>query len=178
MKWENNNIKGMVEYINGELKKGRKLMDISISDFNVNYKSIVIRLEKEGYFMNLNEFIEAEKLRQQEEELKQEEFVMPNDSDRNLNAKMGGIPNEVDFVKLIELQNLIEPLKELLDKKVISSSDTELPQISYLNITRKTFKVDSEVLDKWLSFCKSKKGYKMQDLTSRALAEYMERHGW
>lgn len=182
MKWENENIKGMVEHINGELKKGRKLEDISISDFNVNYKSIEIRLKKEGYLMDLNKFIAEERSRQ-EDKLKATE----NHLEDNLNhdsketcetdCEVDNAASQIDFDKLLELQNLIDPIKALLNHKEIINN-SELPKIRYMNITQKTFKVDSEILAKWISFCKAKKGYKMQDLTSRALAEYMQRHGW
>lgn len=171
MRWDNENIENMVKYINTELAKGRSMIDIGISDFQVDSRSIDIRLNKEGYIMMNNEFVT-------EEELNLNAATENESADIENKDDYIKIPEGLDLDRLLELQNLIEPIKELLEKQKELESNSELPGVRYTDIKQKTFKVDREILAKWEAFCKAKKGYKMQDLTSRALAEYMQKHDW
>lgn len=169
MRWDNENIENMVKYINTELAKGRRMIDIGISDFQVDSRSIDRRLNKEGYTMINNEFVTETKIAL--------DAALEKAKSENKNDDIK-IPEGLDIDRLIELQDLIEPIKELLEKQKDLEDDSELPGVRYTDIKQKTFKVDREILAKWEAFCKTKKGYKMQDLTSRALAEYMQKHEW
>ena len=171
MIWNNENIKGMVEYINTELSKGRSIKDIGICDFQVDSKAIKIRLNKEGYVMINNEFVTEEGLN-----LEAANEIKSDDIENNENEIK--LPKGLDLDSLLELQELIGPIKDLLNKQKEDQDNSELPGVRYTDIKQKTFKVDRETLAKWEAFCKAKKGYKMQDLTSRALIEYMQRHEW
>lgn len=169
MRWDNENIENMVRYINTELAKGRSIIDIGISDFQVDSRSIDIRLSKEGYIMINNEFITEEEMNLN---------AATNHESADIENDCIRIPEGLDLDRIIELQNLIEPIKELLEKQKELETNSELPGVRYTDIKQKTFKVDRETLSKWEAFCKAKKGYKMQDLTSRALIEYMQKHDW
>lgn len=176
MRWDNENIENMVKYINTELAKGRRMIDIGISDFQVDSRSIDRRLSKEGYIMINNELVSETKMELDAALEKSKLENEPADTEnKNDDIK---IPEGLDIDRLIELQELIEPIKELLEKQKDLEDDSELPGVRYTDIKQKTFKVDREILAKWEAFCKVKKGYKMQDLTSRALAEYMQKHEW
>lgn len=165
MRWDNDNIGDMVRFINKELSKGRRMIDIGCIDFQVGAKSLEDRLKKEGYIMLENQFVN--------ENLKNE-----NENSIDTTTDQIKIPENLDYNKLLELQELIDPIKELLEKQNELKNSSKLPDVRYTDVVQKTFKVDSDTLKKWEAFCKAKKGYKMQDLTSRALAEYMERHNW
>lgn len=81
--------------------------------------------------------------------------------------------NDIDIEKFNEMVELLEPLKELLGSKEPMSN---IKGIRYTDVTTKSFKVDTKVLNDWIKFCKENKGYKMQDLTTLALKEFMIRH--
>lgn len=165
MRWDNDNIGDMVKFINKELSKGRRMIDIGCIDFQVGARSLEHRLKKEGYIMLENQFVNEK---------------LENENENPINEPQESIiiPENLDYDKLLELQELLNPLKELLEKQNKLKNSSKLPDVRYTDVVQKTFKVDSDTLKKWEAFCKAKKGYKMQDLTSRALAEYMANHDW
>jgi len=103
--------------------------------------------------------------------------------------------NLLKMQEFTDLKTTLEEVKELLEmkdqlKEVIqqynkSKSIIEIPEQQPLRIDRnklngelkgRLVKVYSNINDNWISFCKDNNAYKMQDLYSLALMEFMDRY--
>lgn len=87
----------------------------------------------------------------------------------------------IDMRSLEELISLIEPIKEVIEeykknKDIIDIKPVELKPKSITNVKQKLFKVDVDVLDRWEKFVSEHKQYKVQNLVSMALEEFIEKY--
>lgn len=87
----------------------------------------------------------------------------------------------IDINKLKELIELLEPLKEIISKHNKSKNivDIEPIELKVRNITevkQKLFKIDVDVLNDWEQFVAEHKQYKVQNLISLALEEFINKY--
>lgn len=173
-------VEQLVEYVNKELLNGRSMVDIEINDFGVNDRVIVKRLTRRGYKRVGNEFTkDITKVIQKDNKanvkaLKEELVVREKSVIQKHNKR-------IEEDKLNELVELIEPIKEMLQeynrsKNIIDVNLVELKPKAVLEVKQKLFKIDVDVLDQWEEFVSKHKEYKVQQLISLALEEFIQKY--
>ena len=175
------NIEQLVEDINQELAKGRTMKDIENNDFKVNDRVITKRLTRKGYKRIGNEFTKnitndiqkdnKPKMKVLEERRK---TIAPTES-KDIQIYNQSINSE----KLMELLELVDPIKEMLEeynrnKNVIHT--IELRPKAVTKVKQKLFKVDVNILEQWEQFVSKHKEYKVQQLISMALEEFIQKY--
>jgi len=88
---------------------------------------------------------------------------------------------DIDINTLNELISMIEPLREIIQKNnqsknIIEIERKELKPKSITEFKQKLFKVDVDVLEDWNKFVADNKQYKVQNLVSMALEEFLEKY--
>ena len=81
----------------------------------------------------------------------------------------------------MELVDLIEPIKEMLEeykrnKDIIDVNTIELRPKAITEVKQKLFKIDVNVLEQWEEFVSRHKEYKVQQLISLALEEFIQKY--
>ena len=176
-------IEQLVEYVNQELSKGRTMKDIETNDFNVNDRVIVKRLTRRGYKRVENEFKHditnvIPKHKKTVEKFIQEHSNAIEPTKNNAIQKHNrSISNE----KLMELIELIEPIKEMLEeynrnKDIVDVNAIELRPKAVIEVKQKLFKIDINVLEQWEEFVLNHKEFKVQQLISLALEEFINKY--
>lgn len=166
----------IIKYINKELSKGRTLKDIETIDFNVNDRVIAKRLARKGYKRINNQYIHQSNTN-----------VLNDKIDSNIlatkesNTKVLPKYNNIDLNKLNELIDLIEPIKEVIQKyneskNIIEVENIELKPKAVTEVKQKIFKVDIDVSNKWDKFISEHKEFKVQQLISLALDEFIDKY--
>ena len=166
-------IEQQVEYINQELKKGRSMKEIETVDFNVNERVISKRLSRKGYKRVDNQFIK----RSITEVIQKDKCVEVTSNKKNILKHNKDINDD----KLIELLDMVDTLKEIIEhynknKNVIDIEINELKPKAVTEVKQKLFKVDAEVLKKWEKFVSEHKEFKVQQLISLALEEFIQKY--
>lgn len=108
----------------------------------------------------------------------QKDNVINNEPLENVIQKYN---KDIDIESLKELISLIEPIKELIQqynksKNIIDVKPIELNPKSVTEVKQKLFKVDVDVLEQWNKFVLEHKQYKVQNLISLALEEFIEKY--
>lgn len=176
MEYSENNIVQIVNFINEELSKGRAMIDIENKEFNVNERVITKRLNRKGYTKINNQFVPKEGL----------EYQAINNrasTEREVSATLSNCVNpkynnniNKDRDKLEELINLLEPIKEVIHEFNKSKTTTELKAKNTTKVKQKLFKIDVEVLEEWEQFVAEHKQFKVQNLISLALEEFINKY--
>ena len=81
----------------------------------------------------------------------------------------------------MELVDLIEPIKEMLEdynrnKNIVDVNTVELRTKKVTEVKQKLFKIDSNVLEQWEEFVLNHKEFKVQQLISLALEEFINKY--
>lgn len=173
-------VEQLVEYVNKELLNGRSMVDIETNDFGVNDRVIVKRLNRRGYKRVGNEFTkDITKVIQKDNEvnvktLKEELVVREKPVIQKHNKR-------IEEDKLNELVELIEPIKQMLQeynrsKNIVDVNLVELKPKAVIEVKQKLFKIDVDVLEQWEEFVSKHKEYKVQQLISLALEEFIQKY--
>lgn len=170
----------IVSYINIELKAGRSMKDIEINDFKVNDRVIVKRLNRKGYKRVGSEFIKNIT----EDILEDNKLILNKKKDIDFNRKtevMQEYNKNINELKLLELIELLEPIKSLIEdyekhKNIIEVNSIELKPKAVINVKQKLFKIDINVLEQWEEFVLNHKEFKVQQLISLALEEFIDKY--
>lgn len=176
-------IEQLVEYVNQELSNGRTMKDIETNDFNVNDRVIVKRLTRRGYKRIGNEFKQSitnviQKDKESADKVIQEpsKVIAPTEN-KSIQKHNRSISHE----KLMELVDLIEPIKEMLEdynrnKNIVEVNTVELRPKAVTEVKQKLFKIDINVLEQWEDFVLNHKEFKVQQLISLALEEFINKY--
>ena len=83
--------------------------------------------------------------------------------------------------KLMELIELVEPIKEMLEdynrkKNIVDVNTVELRPKAVIEVKQKLFKIDVSVLEQWEEFVLNHKEFKVQQLISLALEEFIQKY--
>lgn len=175
--WEEFTIEQHIEYINAELLKGRSMADIEQLDFGVNPRAITKRLERRGYkrssdgnklFILVDATIQHTTLNK------------PIKKAMTQKEHNGSIKLSHDNVKaLMELLEMVEPLKELLKEKELQGNIIELPELEIIPIQNVKPRMSKADANTWIQFedlCKKYKQYSVQDLLNTALLEFINKY--
>lgn len=176
-------IEQLVEYVNQELSNGRTMKEIENNDFNVNNRVIVKRLTRRGYKRIGTEFKQdITNVIQKDKELLQKTIKESSKAIEPIEKKViqkynNGMTNE----KVMELVDLIEPIKEMLgeykrNKNIVDVNAIELRPKAVTEVKQKLFKIDINVLEKWEEFVLKHKEFKVQQLISMALEEFINKY--
>ena len=165
MELNKNNIDKLVEYINMELKKNPKATVNKLCDSKLGIKQSTFKTwaHNAGYrFDNENR-------------------CYTKDIEKNKVQIIQKDNKNIDMNKLKELIELIEPIKKVIQeynksKNVIEVEPAEWKPKNITEVKQKLFKIDVEVLEKWEQFVKDNKQYKVQNLISLALEEFIEKY--
>ncbi|MGV3027029.1 hypothetical protein ACED96_15050 [Clostridium thermobutyricum] len=180
MSLENLSIEEIVDYINNELKLGRSMKDIEINDFKVNDRVMVKRLNRKGYKRVENKFVNS-----LIKDIQKDNKVTLNKKNKiNFNRKTEVIQkynNDINELKLLELIELLEPIKSLIEdyernKNIIEVNSIELKPKAIKKVKQKLFKIDVDILEQWEEFVLNHKEFKVQQLISLALEEFLEKY--
>lgn len=176
MKIEEMETKEIVNYINKELSKGRSLKDIENNDFNVNDRVIAKRLSRKGYKRIDNKYLYEGSTAVLPNNFLEETPIL-KESNTNILPKY----NKLDLNKLTELITLIDPIKEVIQeynksKNIIEVKNLELKPKAVTEVKQKIFKVDIDISNEWDKFVFNHKEYKVQQLISLALEEFINKY--
>ncbi len=173
----------IADYINKELNSGRSMKDIEINDFNVNPRVIHKRLDRRGYKKINNNYIKVKcGDRDGDTSIKLENEIIKNNSIKSNKIKdIQKYNNDININELKELIQLIEPIKEVIkeynrNKSIVEVEAVELRPKAVTEVRQKLFKIDVNVLNKWEQFVLDHKEYKVQQLISLALEEFVDRY--
>jgi hypothetical protein len=175
MEYNENNIVQIVKFINEELSKGRTMIVIEKKEFNVNERVITKRLKRKGYTKINNQFVLKEGLEPQKEINKITKVITNN---KSFKQKYN---NDINKDNLEELISLLEPIKEVIreynkSKTFVEVEPIELKVKNITEVKQKLFKVDIEVLEEWEKFVTEHKQFKVQNLISLALEEFINKY--
>ncbi|MEG1285286.1 MAG: hypothetical protein RSD22_06100 [Romboutsia sp.] len=174
----------IVEYINIELKKDAAAsVNKIISKMGEKQSTIKGRLRKEGYSYNADGrcYTKVIPMDNTITEKKDITKVIPTYNPKPKQEVIQKYNNDIDMEKLKELIGLIGPIKEVIQeynksKTIIEVKPIELKPKAVVEVKQKLFKVDVEVLDKWDEFVKDHKEFKVQQLISLALEEFIDKY--
>ena len=187
MQWDISRIDDIVNFINSELINGRTMTDIEKENFDVNERVIHKRLLRLGYKKVENQYV-IQMYDKCIQEVKKEPLnVSTQMYDKSKQPNLDNIDviknlNKLDIDALLELQQLIDPIKILFDdyKKRNEIIDVQPIEINIKKNTvdtiSKSFRVDKDIAATWDIFIKENSQYKVQDLISLALSEFMDKY--
>lgn len=178
MKIDNLTLEELVKHINNELSDGRSMKDIEETDFDVNERVISKRLSRKGYKRIDNQFVKCGDITKviRKDNMVKEAIPVPV-KDKKDNTKN----SDLDMERLKELIELIEPIKEVIQeynksKTYVEVKPIELRPKAIVEVKQKLFKIDVDVLAKWDKFVEDHKEYKVQQLISLALEEFIQKY--
>lgn len=177
MNIDNMKIEDMIEYINKELSSGRAMKDIEINDFNVNPRVIHKRLDRRGYKKINDNYVKVE-----DKGVIKENKIIKNNSIKSKQIEdIQKYNNDISIDGLKELIQLIEPIKEVIkeynrSKSIVEVETVELRPKAITEVKQKLFKIDINVLDQWEKFVLEHKEFKVQQLISLALEEFINKY--
>lgn len=156
------NFKDLLNYVNEELQKGRSMKEIETIDFNVSERVISKRLKRRGYKRIDNKFI------------KDESVIIQ----KNYNSITDIIPGKQlnDLLYLADIRNDIEEVIREYNKNKNIIEKEELKIRAITDVKQKMFKVDRETLYKWDTFVENNKQFKVQQLITQALEEFIQKY--
>ena len=177
MNIDNMKIEDVVKYINKELSIGRAMKDIELNDFKVNPRVIHKRLDRRGYKKINNNYVKVE----DKDVLKENKIIKNNSIKSNQIEDIQKYNNDININELKELIQLIEPIKEVIkeynrSKSIVEVETVELRPKAITEVKQKLFKIDINVLEKWEQFVLEHKEYKVQQLISLALEEFINKY--
>lgn len=171
----------VIEYFKLEMDKGRSAKEIEIEDFGVSERVIRKRLARKGIKIDVpksnNKSITTVI---KKNNYKSNTSVIDLESIDN--KSITSVINTVIDVRAVnELTNLIDPLKELLQKYhnsnyIIDVEPNEFKVNVAGEVKSKVFKVDVDVLKELEEFSALYSQYKLQDIISTLLLEAMSKY--
>lgn len=184
--WEDYSINDNVSYINSLLDEGLTMKEIEEKHYNVVERVIVKRLARRGYKRTkegnrLFMLVDMQKANIKPIKAKSKGVEEKLPSKYKSNELLNNYNSNIDMQKLKELIEMLEPLKALLQKSelennIIDVSAEELKVVKVEVPKVRSFKIDSNTLDKWDKFTKENNIYSVMDLVNSALVEYIEKY--
>lgn len=171
-------IEKLVTLINLELKKDSNISVNKICNkLQLKQSTVKTQLRNNGYSYNAQQ-------RQYTKDIQKNNDSIEAEVVATIDHKINNIQKynkDIDIDKLNELINLIEPIKEIIEqhnksKTIIEVHPIELKAKAVTEVKQKLFKVDVEVLKKWDKFVVDHKEFKVQQLISLALEEFINKY--
>lgn len=168
----------LVQLINLELKKDSSISVNKICNkLQLRQSTVKTKLRNNGYSYNAEQ-------RQYTKDIPMDNGSTPDIETTKIKSKAEDIQmynKDIDINSLKELIDMIEPLKAIIEeynksKTIIEVSPIELKAKAVTEVKQKLFKVDVEVVKKWDKFIEEHKEYKVQQLISLALEEFINKY--
>lgn len=178
MEINKDNIHKLVQYMNIELKNNPKATVNKLADkLGVKQSTFKTWVHRAGYQFDYKNRCYTKDI---QKDKVYEEVAITKEIEK-YESLMQSLNNDINIDSLKELVNLIEPIKELIQeynksKNIIDVKPIELNPRSITEVKQKLFKVDKDVLEKWEKFVSEHKQYKVQNLVSMALEEFIEKY--
>ena len=172
----------LVQLINLELKKDSSMSVNKICNKicnNIGIKKSTVKTQ-----LRNNNYIYNSELRQYVKDIQKDNDNIKEIKTAKIEPKTEDIQRynkDIDINKLNELISLIEPIKEVIEgynrnKNIIEVNEIELKAKAVTEVKQKLFKVDVKVLDQWDKFVAEHKEFKVQQLISLALEEFINKY--
>lgn len=171
-------IEKLVTLINLELKKDTNISVNKICNkLQLKQSTVKTQLRNNGYSYNAQQRQYTKDIQKNNDSI-EAEIVATVDHKINDIQKYN---KDIDIDKLNELINLIEPIKEIIEhhnksKTIVEVHPIELKAKAVTEVKQKLFKVDVDVLKKWDKFVVDHKEFKVQQLISLALEEFINKY--
>ena len=171
----NMNIDSKINYINNELNKGLKVIEIRES-LNVGEKELQKIIKSGGYkynskiknYIKITEIVNGYNNNQSVVGYKSSDIVVSNSEYEKLINTINDIQSMND--KLNEVYNWYE-----LQNKVVEKIELRIDPNNNDTVTR-SFKVYEDVYKDFLKLSKKHSTYKIQDLISQAIKEFVDKY--
>lgn len=181
--FKNIDIESKVEYINDLLSQGDSVDNIrTILGVGKNY--IANTFKKHGYSLNrnINQYVKSDSAATIATNV-----VKPNNKPIDKPKKLDNTNTKDNYYKALEgqikdLQKQINDINNRLDNKVTTNVAIETTDIIHkdLDTTKATvnrnYRIYEDVQKELTRFCKDNKQYKVQDILSSAIKEYLDKH--
>lgn len=179
-------IQDQVNFLNNELSKNTTISVTRLcKQLFLNKSTVVDRFTKAGYKYNheIRQYSKGdtvEVIQKDSKSITNKIDAVPEVPKEN---NITGIPQE-QLQGLLELLELKDQLKELIQNNIKSKNIVEV-DLHELKIDKTKFegelkgrlvKVYDNVNNSWIKFCKENNQFKMQDLYSMALLEFMDKY--
>lgn len=168
----------LVQLINLELKKDNSISVNKICNkIGIKQSTVKTQLRNNGYSYNA--------------ELRQYTKDIPKDNDNinevavtEIEPKTDDIQRynkDIDINSLKELIDLIEPIKAIIEeynksKTIVEVNPIQIRPKAIKEVKQKLFKIDVNVLEQWDKFIADHKEFKVQQLISLALEEFINKY--
>ncbi|WP_049043234.1 hypothetical protein [Clostridium sporogenes] len=182
-----------VEFINNELKKnGNVNLKKVCKDFGINKIKINDKFFKAGYKYDIDHraYIKVSVMQKDNKDIiniKNKEIEVDSVANKNTKTldinRLENIEKTLNEVK--ELLKLKDSLKEVVQEYNKNKNIIDIPGPAELKIdidsfkgtlSNRVIKVYDNINKDWIKFCKKNKQFKMQDLYSQALNEFIKKY--
>lgn len=167
-----------VEYFNNQLREGMSLTKIC-DDIGITRKAIRVRFGKAGYVFNKSLNLYEGSILNNGDELKQALTYNKKPSKNKTNT---GNTNTIED-RVIALESQIKALEKIVHNNQINvtnttnASDIELELLEFnADTVTRAYRIYEDVQKDFKIFCKKHSEYKVQDIISTALVEFMNKH--
>lgn len=168
----------LVQLINLELKKDSSISVNKICNkLQLRQSTVKTQLRNNNYTYNAEQRQYTKNTQKNNENIKEVAVtkIEPKTDDIQRNNK------DIDINSLKELIDLIEPIKAIIEeynksKTIVEVNPIQIRPKAIKEVKQKLFKVDVNVLEKWDKFIADHKEYKVQQLISLALEEFINKY--
>lgn len=168
----------LVQLINLELKKDSSISVNKICNkLQLRQSTVKTQLRNNNYTYNAEQRQYTKNTQKNNENIKEVAVtkIEPKTDDIQRYNK------DIDINSLKELIDLIEPIKAIIEeynksKTIVEVNPIQIRPKAIKEVKQKLFKVDVNVLEKWDKFIADHKEYKVQQLISLALEEFINKY--
>lgn len=168
----------LVQLINLELKKDSSISVNKICNkLQLRQSTVKTQLRNNNYTYNAEQRQYTKNTQKNNENIKEVAVtkIEPKTDDIQRYNK------DIDINSLKELIDLIEPIKAIIEeynksKTIVEVNPIQIRPKAIKEVKQKLFKVDIEVLKKWDKFIADHKEFKVQQLISLALEEFINKY--
>ncbi|MBU5228104.1 hypothetical protein KQI36_15840 [Clostridium senegalense] len=182
-------INDLVKFINLELNKNKNLSLNKLADkCGIKRSTLKSRLHRENYMYNAADRSYKKTIKKQLNDKKTKTSepkntkvnIIPKEKNISSNSTLDISPFTAEDLK--ELLKMKKDLKNIIENYNISINDNKSNNLEIdiskfsKEVSSRLVKVYSNVNSQWIEFCKKHNQYKMQDLYSLALIEFIEKY--
>lgn len=197
--FEKKDIKEQVSFINSRTITGMKVIDVA-KEIGMGDKTLRTRLKEKNYIFNRPEkiYVLSENknntvITKESNNIVSKKVIKNNNKsikdDKGINKEPISMDllqkSKIDLEEVKELLGMKEQIIEVIKiyNKSIKAENTEVQQELKIDKSKlqgvlksRLVKVYDNINDDWISFCKNNNQFKMQDLYSIALSEFMKKY--
>lgn len=164
-----------VQYINNQLQKGLSLTSICKS-IEIDRSTIRKRFKSRGYVFNSNSNLYEFENLDKGKDTKQHN--MPN---KNISKNTNNTTNANQLeTRMKALETKVKTLEELINSNSINSINTNDKEVNITTFEGETvsraYRLDAKIQKDFKIFCKKHSEYKVQDIISSALKDFMDKN--